>query len=86
MEKEKNTYIPPILTVVEFKTERGYAESSFSFQNTAQRIDMFVMTESGMVTEQNDGDGNLAAGYMEGNQDYSNASSGSWQYSNGGWF
>lgn len=27
MKKEKNTYITPLLTVVEFKTEKGYAMS-----------------------------------------------------------
>ena len=28
MKKEKNMYITPLLTVVEFRTERGYATSS----------------------------------------------------------
>lgn len=86
MKKEKNTYITPLLTVVEFKTERGYADSAFTWQTPAQQINMFIMTESGMITEQNDGDGNLVAGYMEQNEDHSNDASGSWQYSNGGWF
>ena len=88
MKKEKNTYITPLLTVVEFKTERGYADSEFTWQTPAQQINMFIMTESGMITEQNDGsDGNLAAGYMEGQEDHSNAANGStWSYSNGSWF
>lgn len=89
MKKEKNTYITPLLTVVEFKTERGYADSAeFTWQTPAQQINMFIMTESGMITEQNDGsDGNLAAGYMEGQEDHSNAANGStWSYSNGSWF
>lgn len=90
MKKEKNTYITPLLTVVEFKTERGYAasDSEFTWQTPAQQINMFIMTESGMITDQNDGsDGNLAAGYLEGKEDHSNdGGSSNWSYANGSWF
>ncbi len=87
MEKVKKAYIAPLLTVVEFRAERGY-EGSYTWETPAQQINMFIMTESGMITEQNDGsDGNLAAGYLEGNEDHSNAANGSaWSYANGSWF
>lgn len=86
MEKEKNTYIPPILTVVEFKTERGYAASADVVWNAAQEINMFVAAESDMTTG-NDGDGNMAAGYLGVQEDHSgDGGSSNWSYSNGGWF
>lgn len=86
MEKEKNTYIPPILTVVEFKTERGYAASADVVWNAAQEINMFVAAESDMTAGNDGSDGNMAAGYLGGNEDHSNDASGSWSYSNGSWF
>ncbi len=87
MEKEKNTYMPPILTVVEFKTERGYAASGDAVWNAAQQINMFVAAESDMVGQNDGSDGNMAAGYLGGNEDHSSDGGGSsWSYANGRWF
>ena len=84
MEKVKKAYIAPLLTVVEFRAERGYAISTFE---AAQQINMYVdqfMLDEGQM---NDGsDGNLAAGYLGGQEDHSNDVSGSWSYANGSWF
>lgn len=87
IERQKNAYITPLLTVVEFRTERGYAESSYTWTTPAEQINMFVSAELEMV-DQNDGtDGNLAAGYLGGQEDHSNAANGSsWSYANGSWF
>lgn len=88
MKKEKNTYITPLLTVVEFKTERGYALSTDSLIiDSQQAIQLFIDKEiegqqMGMVD-----DGRAVAGTMTGNDDHTNAGSGSnWSYSDGGWF
>lgn len=88
MEKVKKAYIAPLLTVVEFRAERGYEGSAaITWETPAQQINMFIMTESGMMTEQNDGtDGNLAAGYLGGQEDHTNDVSGNWSYANGSWF
>lgn len=87
MEKEKNTYIPPILTVVEFKTERGYADSVTRW-DPVQQINMFVAAEADMTAGNDGSDGNMAAGYLGSheNTDHSNDVSGSWSYENGRWF
>ncbi len=88
MEKVKKAYIAPLLTVVEFRTERGYEGSAaITWETPAQQINMFIMTESGMITEEHDENGNLAAGYMGGQEDHSgDGSSSNWSYANGGWF
>lgn len=87
MEKEKNTYIPPILTVVEFKTERGYAESGL-VMNTVQRINEFADQEMAIkMAQESNLTGEAVGGEMFGNVDQSNpGGSSDWQYSNGGWF
>ena len=82
MEKRK-TYVAPLLTTVEFRTERGYAFSAFE---ATQQINNLVEQELVMQAAQNDGSGNLVAGYLDGNEDHSNDGSGNWQYANGGWF
>jgi hypothetical protein len=86
MEKEKNTYIPPILTVVEFKTERGYADSVTRW-DPVQQINMFVAAEADMTAGNDGSDGNMAAGYLGGTEDHSgDGGSSNWSYSNGSWF
>ena len=88
MKKEKNTYIPPILTVVEFKTERGYAASGDNLIiNSQQAIQLFIDKEVAAQQMGDVDDNQVVAGVMGGNEDHSNAGSGSaWQYSDGGWF
>lgn len=87
MKKEKNAYIPPVLTVVEFKTERGYADSGL-VMNAVQSINDFAdqemlikMAQDNPLTEE------AVGGQMYGNVDMTNpGGSSNWQYSNGGWF
>ena len=88
MEKEKNTYIPPILTVVEFKTERGYATSALNpGLQAVQSINDFVDREMSIQMAQGNANGEAVGGQMYGNEDMSNVGGSSdWQYSNGGWF
>lgn len=91
MKKEKNTYITPLLTVVEFKTERGYALSANVFDpgmQAAQAINDFIDEERSIqVAQQNGLTGEAIGGQMYGNEDNSNpGGSSNWQYSNGGWF
>ena len=87
MKKEKNTYITPILTVVEFKTERGYAQSENLVMNASMRIDEFVNEQMVKHVAQANENGEAVGAQMYGNEDYSNpGGSSNWQYSNGGWF
>lgn len=85
--QNKLTYETPTLTVVEFRTERGFAESQFTF-NAAQRVNMFIDNEMRMERANDGTDGNLVGGYMSGHEDHSGdgAGGGGWQYENGGWF
>ena len=86
MKKEKNTYITPLLTVVEFKTERGYAQSDL-VMNASMRIDEFVDEQMAIQVAQANENGEAVGAQMYGNEDYSNpGGSSNWQYSNGGWF
>lgn len=85
MKKNRQNYEAPTLTVVEFRIERGYAESTFNF-GAVQRINNFV-NESLEIQMNNGTDGNFNAGFMNGYEDHSNDAGGSnWQYGNGGWF
>jgi hypothetical protein len=90
--QNKLTYETPTLTVVEFRTERGFAtsgEGNFVI-NTHQKIDEAIENSLGqhMVIGQTDmGRGGIVAGGMTGNEDHSgDGGSSGWQYSNGGWF
>ena len=86
MEKVKKAYIAPLLTVVEFRAERGYLGST-TFE-AAQQINMYVdqfMLDEGSMNDGSE-DGYLAAGYLGGQEDHSNDVSGSWSYANGSWF
>lgn len=86
MEKVKKAYIAPLLTVVEFRAERGYEGSAaITWETPAQQINMFISAEMEMA-DQRDANGNLAAGYMGEQEDHSNDVSGSWSYANGSWF
>ncbi len=90
MKKEKKNYESPQLTVVEFRVERGFAESADSennlVMNTKQAIDAYVNTEMAIRVANQDGS-NVIASEMAGSEDYTNAGGSSgWQYSNGGWF
>lgn len=87
MKKNRQNYEAPTLTVVEFRIEKGYADSTRTF-SAVQRINNFV-DESLVITGGNDGssDGNFNAGFMNGYVDHSNdGGSSNWQYGNGGWF
>lgn len=89
MKKEKNTYITPLLTVVEFKTERGYAasDSGLLVENASMRISEFVDEQMAIQVAQANENGEAVGAQMYGNEDYSNVGgSSNWQYSNGGWF
>lgn len=87
MKKEKNTYITPLLTVVEFKTERGYAASENLVMNASMCIDEFVDEQMAIHVAQANENGEAVGAQMYGNEDYSNpGGSSNWQYSNGGWF
>ena len=88
MEKVKKAYIAPLLTVVEFRAERGYEGSAaaFTWETPAQQINMFISAEMEMAGQNDGSDGNLAAGYLEGKEDHSNDVSGNWSYANGSWF
>ncbi len=85
MEKVKKAYIAPLLTVVEFRAERGY-EASITWNTPAQQINMFISAEMEMAGQNDGSDGNLAAGYLGGQEDHSSDVSGSWAYENGSWF
>lgn len=86
MKKEKKIYESPQLTVVEFRVERGFAESNL-VMNTKQAIDAFVDTEMAIRVANQDANGNVIAADLAGSEDYTNAGGSSgWQYSNGGWF
>lgn len=87
MEKNKQIYEPPQLTVVEFRMEKGYALSSFvggSYaENAAQQIQMMIDQE----LANNDGNGNYVAADLGEAVDNSSPVGGSgWEYENGGWF
>lgn len=86
MKKKITNYEAPQLTVVEFRMERGFAESAYTINGVAQQINMF-MAEQEAITA-NDNHGNLVGGYMDGEAiDHSNPTGGSgWEYENGGWF
>lgn len=92
MKKEKKNYESPQLTVVEFRVERGFAGSSDTDGNmvfsASQAIDAAIAAEMAIsVNVAQQENGNVIAGNMTGNEDYSNAGGSSgWQYSNGGWF
>ena len=89
MKKEKNTYITPLLTVVEFKTERGYAasDSGLLVENASMRINEFVDEQMVKHVAQANENGEAVGAQMYENEDYSNVGgSSNWQYSNGGWF
>lgn len=90
MKKNKQNYVAPGLTVVEFRVEKGYAVSGplDKWSSSAQQIQMLVETEMGYMSESNDGEGNLVGGYMNGEAiDNSNPTGGSgWEFENGGWF
>lgn len=84
--KQKQKYVAPGLTVVQFKAERGYAESNAVF-GAAQQINMMLEDQITMQM-QSSGD-EFAAGYFE-NVDETNPT-GNWVYDgNGGaggtWF
>ena len=44
--KEKRQYLPPGLAVAEFRTERGFALSGGGTNNTENRIDGGIITNS----------------------------------------
>ena len=85
MEKVKKAYIAPLLTVVEFRTERGYEGSLI--MNASMRINEVVDQEMAIHVAQANENGEAVGAQMYGNEDYSNVGgSSNWQYSNGGWF
>lgn len=82
MKKKQNKYLPPALTVVEFRTERGYA-GSFS---PVQEVNMFIDQQM-LETTQTDANGNLVGAYMTGYENNVNPGfSSGWAFENGGHF
>ena len=87
MKKNKKIYEAPLLTVVEFRTEKGFAGSTNFIIQTHQVIDEELVHHLRMGQTNTSGNGGFVAGGMSGNEDHSNAGGGDpWQYSNGGWF
>ena len=91
--QNKLTYETPTLTVVEFRTERGFAGSpTGNFMiDTHQKVDAFIendLTQRFNMGQPNtSGSGGIVAGGMGGNNDHSgDGGSSPWQYGNGGWF
>ena len=85
MKKEKKIYESPQLTVVEFRVERGFAESTgvWAAQQAVQTfVDQQMLMEAQNLTEDNQ----LAAGYMTNQDETQPGGSTGWQYSSGGWF
>ena len=86
MKKNQKIYVVPQLTVVEFRMERGFADSTLLIQ-AQQTIDSYITNEVIQMQMGQTDDGNVVASSMNGNVDMSDAgSSSAWQYSNGGWF
>lgn len=90
MKKEKNTYITPILTVVEFKTERGYA---YSFGGNVDEVGnhiqdqlMFFVNESQISTGDATLENGFVGGYMTGAAEDNSSAVGDWTYQNGSHF
>lgn len=89
--QNKLTYETPTLTVVEFRTERGFAgsvdpENRFVIQ-AQQAINGYITNEVIQMHMGQMDNGNVVASSMTGNEDHSDAGSGSaWQYADGGWF
>ncbi len=88
MTKKITNYEAPRLTVVDFRTERGYATSGDNLLVNSQQyiqgfIDREVENQLMGVTD----DGRVVAATLDGNEDHTNATSGSvWAYADGGWF
>lgn len=88
MTKKIANYEAPRLTVVEFRTERGYATSGDNLLVNSQQyiqgfIDREVENQLMGVTD----DGRVVAATLGENEDHTNATSGSvWAYADGGWF
>ena len=86
MKKNQKIYVAPQLTVVEFRMERGFADSTLLIQ-AQQTIDSYITNEVIQMQMGQTDDGNVVASSMNGNVDMSDAgSSSAWQYSTGGWF
>ena len=84
MKKNKRIYETPQLTVVEFRIERGFADSYLVMQ-AQQNIQAFVDTEMAIQVAQQESHGEVVASVLEANQNQSEGGS-SWQYANGSWF
>ena len=84
MKKNKQNYEAPQLTVVEFRMERGFANSDL-VMNAQQRIQEFVDQEMLIQVGRIDGNNEVVAADLGANQDQS-AGGSAWQYSNGSWF
>ena len=88
MTKKIANYEAPRLTVVEFRTERGYATSGDNLLVNSQQyiqgfIDREVENQLMGVTDY----GRVVAATLGENEDHTNATSGSvWAYADGGWF
>lgn len=88
--QNKLTYETPTLTVVEFRSELGFASSNF-VKEAHQRVDALIENDLAqrftMGQMNTGGNGGVVAGGMGGNEDHSgDGSSSPWQYGNGGWF
>lgn len=87
MTKKIANYEAPRLTVVEFRTERGFAGSDNLIVNSQQYIQGFIDREVETQLMGVTDDGRVVAATMDGNEDHTNATTGSvWAYADGTWF
>lgn len=86
MKKNRQNYEAPTLTVVEFRIERGFADSGNLAVGFRQSINSFV-DENLTIAMGQQNVNNEPIGASMGNIDVTNpGGSSAWQYSNGGWF
>lgn len=87
MKKNRQNYEAPTLTVVEFRIERGFADSGNLAVGFRQSINSFVDENLTIVMGQQNANNEPIGAGMNGNVDVTNPGSGSaWHYSDGGWF
>lgn len=88
MKKEKNAYITPLLTVVEFKAERGYSASDPIQEWTGWSIQQEVMMINEMGERVSSEAGDLDASYFgdAGNISWGANDWGDGVTPTGGWF
>ena len=84
MKKKQNKYLPPALTVVEFRMERGYAGSFGPVGDIQQEVNMFIQDQ----VMQTDANGNLVGTQLNTTVENNFTPSGNsgWTFENGSHF